>query len=323
MKKMSIKWKVTLWYAGMLLLLVLLMLGIMASASDRMLRSESAKLLERRVWDFLEELEVEDGYPEWDEDLRFYEGGVMFSLYDGEGRLLAGSVPSDFPADTVLKAYAVQEFPGKEGTWTTYDAAVPFGEDEVFWIRGIYGPDPRTSLEGILMRVFLIACPLLAAVALLVGYLITRGALLPVELICRTAEEIGESGDLSRRLPEEKAQGEIRQLAETFNHMFERLEAAFERERQFTSDASHEPGGGGICASSGRSAGGAAGGASGDPAAGAEDERADLGASVSGKGGAWKRASAQGARGAVSDPSGGGGGRREKGGCPKDRGRSS
>ena len=88
--------------------------------------------------------------------------------------------------------------------------------------------------------VLLIACPLLIALALLVGYSITRRAFLPIEEIRRTAETIGAGSDLSARISTERTQGEIRQLAETFNEMFERLETSFEHERQFTSDASHE-----------------------------------------------------------------------------------
>ena len=78
------------------------------------------------------------------------------------------------------------------------------------------------------------------ALALLVGYSITRRAFLPIEEIRRTAETIGAGSDLSARISTERTQGEIRQLAETFNEMFERLETSFEHERQFTSDASHE-----------------------------------------------------------------------------------
>ena len=91
-----------------------------------------------------------------------------------------------------------------------------------------------------MLLVLLIACPLLIAVALLVGYSITRRAFLPIEEIRQTAETIGADGDLSARISTERTQGEIRQLADTFNEMFERLETSFERERQFTSDASHE-----------------------------------------------------------------------------------
>jgi signal transduction histidine kinase len=60
----------------------------------------------------------------------------------------------------------------------------------------------------------------------------------PVQLITQTAATIGET-DLSRRL-HLRRDDELGELALTFDGMLDRLQAAFERERQFTADASHE-----------------------------------------------------------------------------------
>ncbi len=242
MKKMSLKWKITLWYAGILILLVTLLFGFLLSTSGRLLRSESVLALKDAVWDFAGEIEVDREHESWelDEDIRFYEKGVLFSLYDGQGHLLAGGVPDTFPKGTTLKAYATQKIKGSAKEWTVYDVAVPYGGEKFLWARGVYEDETLTAIERAMLRMLLVACPILIAVALLVGYWITRGALLPIKELCKTAETIGEGKDLSLRIPVGHTQGELRQLADTFNHMFARLERAFERERQFTSDASHE-----------------------------------------------------------------------------------
>ena len=57
--------------------------------------------------------------------------------------------------------------------------------------------------------------------------------------ITKAAESI-RAGDLSRRITGIATKDEVQELADTFNTMLERLERSFERERQFTSDASHE-----------------------------------------------------------------------------------
>lgn len=240
MKQMSLKWKITLWYAGILFIMVGLLFLFLFCASERMARSESVSRLEERVWDFVDEIELEHGTWELDDDVRFYESGVTFSLYDDAGRLIAGSVPRGFPEQTTLKSYVSQRLSGKQGKWNVYDAAVPCGNGRTLWVRGIDDVETLTAMERIQRNLLLIICPLLALVALAAGYLITRRALLPAEEIRRTAEEIGESGDLSRRIATGRAGGELRLLADTFNQMFMRLEDAFEKERQFTSDASHE-----------------------------------------------------------------------------------
>src|SRR3989449_6365109 len=49
-----------------------------------------------------------------------------------------------------------------------------------------------------------------------------------------------DGGDLSPRMEASGPNDEIRVLAESFDHMLDRLEDAFERQREFVADASHE-----------------------------------------------------------------------------------
>jgi signal transduction histidine kinase len=58
--------------------------------------------------------------------------------------------------------------------------------------------------------------------------------------IAHTANAISEQGDLTRRVAETEERNEAALLAVTINRMLDGLEAAFERERQFISEASHE-----------------------------------------------------------------------------------
>ncbi len=62
--------------------------------------------------------------------------------------------------------------------------------------------------------------------------------LAPLRGLSATAHAISES-DLSKRLPA-KGNGEIAQLSATFNEMMDRLEFAFESQRNFVNDAGHE-----------------------------------------------------------------------------------
>ena len=68
---------------------------------------------------------------------------------------------------------------------------------------------------------------------------LARAALGPVDRIARAAQEIG-GDDLSKRVNWKGRRDELGALAQTFDDMLERLEAAFARERRFIADASHE-----------------------------------------------------------------------------------
>jgi heavy metal sensor kinase len=93
------------------------------------------------------------------------------------------------------------------------------------------------ALAG-LLRTLIIAVPLALALAAGGGIFLARRALKPVDKIAQTAQEIEES-DLSRRI-NVNTKDELGRLAATLNEMIGRLEKAFQRQKQFTSDASHE-----------------------------------------------------------------------------------
>jgi signal transduction histidine kinase len=87
--------------------------------------------------------------------------------------------------------------------------------------------------------IMIIAAPIYLLIAVLGGLLIAKKALQPISKITSTASEI-EKGDLSLRIEDIDTQDEVGHLANTFNNMLEHLEVSFRRERQFSSEASHE-----------------------------------------------------------------------------------
>lgn len=71
------------------------------------------------------------------------------------------------------------------------------------------------------------------------GWWLSGRAIRPIRSISRTASRIAE-GNLEERINITETDSELGQLSGVLNQTFERLHAAFERQRQFTADASHE-----------------------------------------------------------------------------------
>ena len=71
------------------------------------------------------------------------------------------------------------------------------------------------------------------------GWWLATRALRPIKEISRTAQDIA-AGDLSQRINASETESELGQLAAVLNSTFSRLDAAFARQQQFTSDAAHE-----------------------------------------------------------------------------------
>lgn len=98
-------------------------------------------------------------------------------------------------------------------------------------------PLQRTSRNTLLALGF--ATPVVLALSALGGMFLAGRALQPIAAITAQARRIGRD-NLSDRLALAGPRDEVRELAQTFDEMLNRLQAAFESEQRFTSDASHE-----------------------------------------------------------------------------------
>jgi two-component system OmpR family sensor kinase len=99
---------------------------------------------------------------------------------------------------------------------------------------------PVSDAQSEVERTFLVAGGLALAAALLAGYLLAARTAAPLRRMAATASVV-DGGDLTPRIGSERAAAiEVRTLAEAFDHMLDRLDDAFSRQRRFVSDASHE-----------------------------------------------------------------------------------
>lgn len=98
---------------------------------------------------------------------------------------------------------------------------------------------PLQDARQRLIMVLLVAAPLLLAALGTAGWLVVRAALRPVDALTREAAEIS-SLESDRRLPDVPGDDEVARLAQTLDGMLGRLRVAFDRERGFVDDASHE-----------------------------------------------------------------------------------
>ena len=79
-----------------------------------------------------------------------------------------------------------------------------------------------------------------AATTLIAGFLLAGRALRPVSVLTDTAAAIEHSRDFERRVPVPPRQDELGRLARTFNGMLTSLQQAYQAQKQFVGDASHE-----------------------------------------------------------------------------------
>ena len=246
----SIKFRFTLWYLLVLaVLLTALSAGVYFYLSRSLYQSldDSLELRSTQLVSFPAILEsIEQG--EFQEEL----GEIVILYFYADNQSVEWSPPGiSIPLSNKFISQAING----TGLFTTIQTA----EDEGLRLLAVPvnlgppGPTPSIppsllvigrstrqidqALHG-LVRTLVIAAPLALALAAGGGIFLARRALKPVDKIAQTAQKIGE-GDLSQRI-NVNTKDELGRLAATLNEMIGRLEKAFQRQKQFTSDASHE-----------------------------------------------------------------------------------
>ena len=96
----------------------------------------------------------------------------------------------------------------------------------------------REALD-VLRRTSFVALALLFFSSFGAGYLLSGWALGPVGRITRVARDISGT-DLSRRIEMQGPEDELKQMADTFDGMLDRLQESFEEQRRFVHEASNE-----------------------------------------------------------------------------------
>lgn len=119
-----------------------------------------------------------------------------------------------------------------------YENSRPVGYTTVAEISEIEAAVNYNTLEN-LRNYSLIALGGLFLASLGIGWVLSGRALRPVGAIARAARDI-QATDLSRRIELTGPRDELRDLADTIDSMLDRLEHAFQSQRQLIDDASHE-----------------------------------------------------------------------------------
>lgn len=99
--------------------------------------------------------------------------------------------------------------------------------------------EPTGDALGALRLIILVALPIVVALLVVGGYVITRRWLRPLDQMVAESTHIS-AADLSRRLPVGNPHDELGRLASVFNVTLDRLQASFDALDRFVADASHE-----------------------------------------------------------------------------------
>ncbi|MBP3362110.1 MAG: HAMP domain-containing histidine kinase [Clostridia bacterium] len=242
MKNLSIKVRLSIWYAAAMLILGIIITILMIVSSKTLIEGDTRRMLASHVSDNSARIDVNHGDLYFRPSFRYFDEGVHISVYTEDGKLLYGELPPDFDAsaEQVFHNNVISEVSRAGQNYYVYDRLIWVGNTYRVWVRGIISKSNASMIAGSSLLANVLMISLLIIFASCGGYFISKRLLSPVEKITETARKICDSNDLSERIGLERGDDEIHRLASTFDDMLEKLQKNFEAEKQFTSDASHE-----------------------------------------------------------------------------------
>ena len=153
------------------------------------------------------------------------------------GRELAATVPED-DFDSFEPP---RQHPGRT-TWFRYRGpyreAFEYDDDETFVLVGRHVGADHAELTRFALLLAAVGS-VMVGLGHFCGRLVARTAVHPIDRISEVAKQLS-ARSLSGRIDAETMDVEFASLAETLNASWGRIEAAFDRQRRFTADASHE-----------------------------------------------------------------------------------
>lgn len=254
---MSIRLKLTLWYTGILAVIVLLFGMVMYVFLENNLYDNVQNDLREKGKEVVETSKrsgVFRQYISFPFD-RFHSYFFQIRSIDGEllqrsenlGDLELPQSISEYEDGKWRASLAKYDF-NDQVTLMIYDMPIINGQNQVIGILQVAKVvnEVEDALAAFRTIYIFTGCCLLI-LASTIGWFMARKALNPIEDVVRAAEQIEKADDLSHRIMYKGPKDEIGRLVEKINGMLERIEKAYNNldqayrtQRRFVSDASHE-----------------------------------------------------------------------------------
>ena len=256
MNRRSIKFRLAVWYAGLLAVLLVVFAGATYVAFSNHLREELGWSLATQARDIEQGLlanvkETGEAYVVRgiQEHYAPETNGLFLRITRADGSLLYASGPPRDGAFDPAKVIAKMITAGRESAseiklengprLLVYSMPVTALDGSHFLIEVGKTFKEIDHKSHALLISQAIAVPFVLLLTTVGGWLLMQRALKPIDAIIKGAERI-TSQNLKERLPVTENGDELARLASTLNQMIVRLEKGFEHSNRFSADASHE-----------------------------------------------------------------------------------
>jgi heavy metal sensor kinase len=241
MSRISIRLRLAIWYSAVLLIGLALFGYAMWFVLDRRLVTGVDYRLDRQAESLrlaLSDEGVATSPRQIQEEVIEAAGnGASIQLRMSNGVVISSSAdqpPPEFVSDG--QSYHTIQSGGR--LFRVFAGQIRCGDEVFSLFMAMPLDDVRTVMRDF-RNLLMMMIPGILAAACLGGWWISRRALAPVDEITMVARSITVQ-NLSKRLAVPNTGDELQRMSQTWNEVLARLEAAVDRTRRFTADASHE-----------------------------------------------------------------------------------
>lgn len=247
---LTIRTRLSLWSAGMIAAVYLTLAATVFWGLVWLVQTEVDGLLEGQLQELIARVhQHHDNLTEAEREIREELGRRLrldfrFRVLDKEGQQLLTSdptrqfplLPDDLfaPTEKFVTLAAADGYPAVR----VHRLPIEAGDRQII-AEVTYSLDQMYSNLWRYAALWLGTLPLVALLAGIGGWLLARRSLRPVAEMIANAKQI-EGDPSGKRIEVRGTADELDQLADTLNHMLERIERHVGQIRQFTADASHE-----------------------------------------------------------------------------------
>ena len=235
----SVRARLTLWYLGILAIVLIVFSGISYALLDRSIRSAFDASLAGTTSEVAAAFAREGSV-----DVRFSDRDIF--IFDSSGRVVAAAASILTPAERTRVAQVATAGTGPmtvtgghENDGIRIDREPSVWRGHRFTIVVAQDLDPQADRLEAAAAAVGVGIPLALAVAAYGGYVLARKSLAPVTAMSAKARQIS-ADTLNDRIAIANERDELGFLAATLNDLLARLQRAFESQRRFMADASHE-----------------------------------------------------------------------------------
>lgn len=234
LRPLSLRWRLTLYYALVSALTVLLSAALIFFSLRSSLQQGLDSSLREAAAISASQLSGDENSPTVGESAgdrvqSQLPGSTVIQIFNRNGQLTDGLGMPRKRAPLVAGLVTV-------GNERIYTARLPEGG----WVQASRSQAETLSTVSRSGRLLLLVLPVFLLVGLAAGYGLADRALRPVDAVARLAQSISESGRYQQRVPVSPGQDELSRLTSTVNAMLERLAVTIDREKAFALAAAHE-----------------------------------------------------------------------------------